>query len=216
MKTKFLTLSLLALGLAGISFIQPSNTRVHGDHFGLGKKAPMTTVEMRNTDEKMLSLDGAKLENGLLVVFSCNTCPFVVGNDDFAGWEGQYNDLYKAAKDAKIGMVLVNSNEGKRADEDAFEAMKSHAKKQNYKMPYLLDKNSQLADAFEAKTTPHVYLLDKDMTLIYMGSIDNTYDPKRAKDESYLLDAISNVKAGKTVTTNTTASRGCSIKRVKL
>jgi len=216
MKTKMFTLSLLFVGLASISFMNPTEKVAHGDHFGIGKKAPMTSVEMRNIDEKMLSLDGAKLENGLLVVFSCNTCPFVVGNDDFAGWEGQYNDLYKAAKDAKIGMVLVNSNEGKRADEDAFEAMKEHAKKQKYKMPYVVDKNSQLADAFEAKTTPHVYLLDKDMTLIYMGSIDNTYDPKRTKDESYLLDAISNVKAGKTVTTNTTAPRGCSIKRVKL
>ncbi len=216
MKTKLVTLSLLFIGIAGISFIKPNEKVLHGDHFGLGKKAPMTTVEMRNIDEKMLTLEGAKLENGLLVVFSCNTCPFVVGNNDFAGWERQYNDLYKTAKDAKIGMVLINSNEGKRADEDAFEAMKSHAKKEKYKMPYLLDKNSQLADAFEAKTTPHVYLLDKDMTLIYVGSIDNTYDPKRTKDENYLLDAIANVKEGKTVTTNTTAPRGCSIKRVKL
>lgn len=181
----------------------------------IGKKAPLVSLEMTNIDHTMHSLEKLKQKNGLLVVFSCNTCPFVVGNENFPGWERQYNDLYKLASDAGIGMTLINSNEGKRADEDAFEAMQKHAKDKGYKMPYLLDKNSELANAFGAKTTPHVFLLDKDLNLIYQGSVDNTWDPNRKSDIPYLSNAIANVSAGQDVKEHTSSPKGCSIKRVK-
>jgi thioredoxin-related protein len=167
-----------------------------------------------NTQESSSSLKDIKKENGLIVIFSCNTCPFVVGTEDFPGWENQYNPLYNMALKANIGFVLVNSNEGKRAGVDSFEEMKSHAKAMAYQMPYLMDENSELANAMEAKTTPHVFFFDKNNKLIYAGSIDNIWDNKRKKDEQYLSMAIQSVLNGKKVKLNFTAPKGCSIKRV--
>ena len=111
-------------------------------------------------------------------------------------------------------MVLINSNEGKRADEDSFEAMQKHAKEMGYTMSYLLDKNSVLANAFGANRTPHVYLLDKDLKLVYKGAIDNAWDPKRTEENNSLKNAIANVSNSEVVKVNTTVAVGCSIKRV--
>jgi hypothetical protein len=181
-----------------------------------GKAAPLQTEKMRNVDGSEVSLTDSKLEKGLLVVFSCNTCPFVVGNEHFAGWEKQYNSIHTLAKESKIGMVLVNSNEGKRDKDDSFDAMVDHSKQLGYTMPYLLDRNSKLADAFGAKTTPHVFLFNAEMKLVYSGSIDNTWDSKRTEDINYLGDAISELSSDSKVTLKETPPRGCGIKRVKI
>ncbi len=213
MKLVKTALILFFAGALSYSFIAKKHEgHDHGLH--IGDKAPKTDLEMANIDDSKLTLNAAKGTNGLLVVFSCNTCPFVVGSDAFPGWERQYNAIFEEAKANGINMVLVNSNEGKRENEDSMEEMKKHASQQKYVMPYLLDQNSVLADAFGAKTTPHVYLFDADLKLIYMGSIDNTYDPKRKSDELYLRNVFTNLKAKENVKVSSTTPRGCTIKRV--
>ncbi len=182
----------------------------------IGKAAPLQSEKMRNVDGTELSLTDGKQEKGLLVVFSCNTCPFVVGNEHFAGWEKQYNTIHALAAASKIGMVLINSNEGKRDKDDAFDAMVEHSKKLAYTMPYLLDRNSKVADAFGAKTTPHVFLFNADMKLVYSGSIDNTWDSKRTEDIHYLTDALSQLSTDTKIALRETAPRGCGIKRIKV
>jgi hypothetical protein len=81
-------------------------------------------------------------------------------------------------------------------------------------MPYLLDNNHVLADAFGAKTTPHVYVFDNEMKLVFQGAIDNTVDGKRKKDDLYLMSAMNQLASGTEITINTTPPRGCSIKRM--
>lgn len=208
------TLLVLLSGLFLLSFTHTSIQKTSDDGFTIGQAAPMTTVEMANVDNSMQSLEKLKKSKGLLVIFSCNTCPFVVGSSDFAGWEKQYNKIHEIAQSAEIGMVLINSNEGKRADDDSFEAMQKHAKEMGYTMSYLLDKNAALADAFGANRTPHVYLLDKDLKLVYKGSIDNSWDPKRTEENNNLLNAIANVSSNEVVKVSSTVAVGCSIKRV--
>lgn len=205
MRTLAITCGLLALFAFGMK----------EKDFNIGDKAPLTGYSMKSTDGKELSLLSAKDKKGLLVIFSCNTCPFVVGNESFPGWEKQYNDLYKKAKDAGINMILVNSNATKRDGDDSFENMQKHAKEHDYKMPYLVDEDSKLANAFGAKTTPHVFLLDADLKLIYQGSIDNSWDNNRTETVSYLFTALNEVQEAKPITINTTDPRGCSIKRAK-
>ena len=206
MKTKFLFLA-GALAFTLMSFISKDVD------FNIGDKAPMTSYEMKATDGKMYSLDKLSRENGLLVIFSCNTCPFVVGNHKNEGWQGRYNELQKLCNKNDIGMVLVNSNEGKRADEDSYEAMVAHAKAEKYKSPYVVDSNSQLANAFSANTTPHVYLLDNDLKLRYTGAIDDNVKDSKAVQAYYLKDAISNLSKGKKINPAETQNIGCSIKR---
>ncbi len=175
----------------------------------LGAKAPMTDYALQDpAGSASQSLNDLKGENGLLVVFSCNTCPFVVA------WEDRYNELASTAKANGIGMVLVNSNEAFRGDADAPEQMVAHAKEQGYTMPYLIDQKHQLADAFGARTTPHVYLFDSDFTLVYRGAIDDNRKGDEVK-ETYALDALEAVGSGEAVPTPTSKAIGCSIKRVK-
>jgi hypothetical protein len=82
-------------------------------------------------------------------------------------------------------------------------------------MHYLVDKNAKLADALGAKTTPHIYMFDKDSKLVYKGSIDNSWDTKRETLKTYLIDAINAVGNGEKVEIQSSIPRGCSIKRIK-
>ena len=92
--------------------------------------------------------------------------------------------------------------------------MLKHAEAQRYKMPYLVDVNSTMANIFGAKTTPHVFLLNAKMELVYMGSIDNLWDKQRKEDVPYLVDAMQQLAAQKKIKTDSTAPKGCSIKRI--
>jgi hypothetical protein len=210
MKTIFLSASIFFSSLVVYSQVNTKPVLLSIDGI-----APMADEPLQNVQGEELTLNQAKKENGLIVVFSCNSCPFVVGTPDFPGWEKQYNSLYEQALKYNIGMVLVNSNEGKRSGADSFDEMKKRANEQNYMMPYLLDKYSKMADLFSAKTTPHVFYFNKDMRLVYMGSIDNIADNKRKKDIPYLSMAMQAQANGKKCKPNKTAPVGCSIKRIK-
>ncbi|HLP55303.1 MAG TPA: thioredoxin family protein [Fluviicola sp.] len=212
MKTRNLfAVALIALVSAAFTF-SPSEDKQTG--LKIGDKLPMADTEMKATDGSAYSLSKVMGKKGLVVVFSCNTCPFVVGSESFAGWEVQYNSLATLAKESNIGFVLVNSNAAKRTGDDSMEAMITRASDKAYTMPYLVDENAALADAFGAKTTPHVYFFNENNELIYQGAIDNTVDGKRKEDKNYLQQAMREHVAGKKVSENTTPPRGCSIKRV--
>lgn len=180
----------------------------------LQDSAPLADTKLPATDNQQYSLKDLKKEKGLLVVFSCNTCPFVVGGKDFAGWEKDYNALHQLALANQLELVLINSNEAQRGDVDSMDEMVKRSKEKAYTPKYLVDKGHLLADAFGARTTPHAFLFDKDLKLVYKGSIDNTYDPKRESDVPYLKNAITHLVKGTTNDQGVTPPRGCSIKRV--
>ncbi len=179
----------------------------------IGTSAPKADMKMMGTDGSSHSLNSLKKENGLLVIFSCNTCPFVVGSESFQGWEVQYSDIASMTASMNIGSVLVNSNEAKRDGDDSMEAMKKRATDMGYKMPYVMDSDSKLADEFGAKTTPHIFLFNEDMKLVYSGTIDNLWDSKRTETFSYLKNAVRDLTSKTAITTAVTPPRGCGIKR---
>jgi len=181
----------------------------------IGSKAPLSNTKMKDVSEKSFSLEELKKEKGLLVIFSCNTCPFVVGNSNMEGWEGRYNQLFTIAEKNNIGMVLINSNEAKRNDADSFSRMKERSKKMDYKANYLVDKNSKLADAFGASTTPHVFLFDADLKLVYKGAIDDAVGSTKDVKSRWLSTAMKNMSTNQPIDPQTTRNSGCSIKRVK-
>jgi thioredoxin-related protein len=181
----------------------------------IGDVAPKSDLKMKDISGTEYSLNDLKKEKGLLVIFSCNSCPFVVGNGEGSeGWEGRYNDLYDFATKSNLGMVLVNSNEAKRQGDDSFDKMKEHAKEQAYKSFYVMDNNSDLANAFGAKTTPHVFLFDKNMKLVYKGAIDDNVKNSAEVKDAYLKVAMRLLAAGSEIKNNETKATGCSIKRV--
>ena len=188
---------------------------VFGQELAIGEAAPMSTSPLLGVDGANHTLTELKGDNGLLVVFSCNTCPFVVGNGTKTeGWEGRYNGLAELAASLNVGMVLVNSNEAKREGDDSFTAMKNHARDAEYTMPYLVDEGSKLANACGARTTPHVYLFNADLELAYRGSIDDNVNRSEDVTERYLEVAMARMAEGKKIKTAETKAVGCSIKRV--
>jgi hypothetical protein len=201
-----LATALVAFGMSGEK----------GEILAIGAKAPSTNLKMQDVSGKSFSLKDIKMENGLLVIFSCNTCPFVIGNGSKSeGWEGRYPELAKLASMSGIGMALVNSNEAKRDGGDGMTDMKKRYKDQSLEGYYLLDENHILADAFGALTTPHVYLFDGDMKLIYKGAIDDSVDSSEGVKEAYLKNAIEAHLKGEKIEPNSTKQLDCSIKRVK-
>jgi hypothetical protein len=146
-------------------------------------------------------------KNGLLVMFSCNTCPCVIKNQEAT------NKAIAYAKTHDIGMVIINSNEAKRDGDDSYASMTKYAKSQKYTIPYLADDNSVLANQFGANHTPEIFLFNNKYKLVYKGAMnDNPANPGEVK-QVYIEDAINAMAAGKEVNPAVTKSIGCSIKR---
>lgn len=177
----------------------------------LGTAIPFADKKMENvSDGKWASINDSKKTNGVLVIFSCNTCPYVVGQ------EARIINIQAQAGRMQIGVVVINSNEDKRNSDDSKDAMKKYAADQKYTAPYLVDSMSVIADAFGATRTPECFLFDKDGKLVYRGSIDDSPKDEKAVKNQYLLNAMTEVSKGKPVTVGTTVSSGCSIKRKQI
>ena len=199
-----------AIGVALMSMIvmlSAGNTQAQ-DQVQIGDIIPLMSYKMTDVSGAKLNLRELNQDNGLLVIFSCNTCPFVIQ------WEDRYNELHDLCAANDIGMVLVNSNEAKRDGDDSFENMKAKAEKEGYKMHYVVDEEHKLADAFGATTTPHIFLFNRDAKLAYRGLIDDNGKDKSAVTQPYLMNAIKAMTSGEKIDPEVTKSIGCGIKRV--
>jgi len=174
----------------------------------IGSAIPNPDMKMKDISGKEVSFKDAKKENGLLVMFTCNTCPVVMKNQERA------KEICKLARQKGIGVILLNSNEATREDGDSFDDMKSYAKEQGFAWAYAVDKNSVMADAFGAQRTPENFLFDKDLKLVYHGAIDDNPGNPGAVSRRHLEEAINEMLAGKDVSVKTTRSVGCGIKRL--
>lgn len=180
----------------------------HIDELPIGGQLPKADVKMKDISGKEITLKDAKKSNGLLVMFSCNTCPYVVKNQE------RTREICKYALDNNIGVVLINSNEAQRSGEDSYDAMKKYAESNGYKWYYVVDKNSELADAFGATRTPENFLFNKDGKLIYHGATDDNPGDAGNVSRKHLREAIGEMLNGKDVSVKTSRSVGCTIKRV--
>ena len=172
----------------------------------LGSILPLGDIKMADISGQDISLNDAKGENGLLVIFSCNTCPWVIA------WEDRYVELAETYKDKGVGIVAINSNETKFENVDSMEEMQEHAQENGYNFYYTMDKKSNLARAFGATRTPHIYLFDKKDKLVYRGAIDDNARKPDKVENTYLADAIDNMIAGIKINPAATKALGCGIK----
>lgn len=173
----------------------------------VGKTPKGLEVVMQNATGNATSITQQATKNGIIVMFSCNTCPYVIKNEDritqVLGW----------AKEKGIGVIIINSNEDKREGDDSMDAMKKYAKKQSYTCAYVVDENSEVANAFGATRTPEIFYLDNNGVVLYKGAIDDSPADASAVNRKHLLMAVQEYLDGKEISVKTSKSIGCTIKR---
>ena len=173
----------------------------------IGSDLPKGDLRMKDIRNEDVSMKDAKRKNGLLVMFSCNTCPYVIKNQE------RTKAICKYALQNNIGVILLNSNEDQRTGDDSFGAMQQYAKDQNYEWYYVVDKNNEIADAFGANRTPENFLFNKDLKLIYHGTIDDNPTDAYNIKRQHLKEAMNDLLAGKDIAVKESRSMGCVIKR---
>ena len=168
--------------------------------------AKAISFSLKGIDEKTYNLEEIKGENGTLVMFICNHCPYVKGVIDRL--VADVIDLQKKG----IGCVAIMSNDTEKYPEDSFENMKQFSKKNNFTFPYLYDLTQEIAKAYGAVCTPDFFGYNKNLKLQYRGRLDNAGISDEILKDKELLNAFHQiVKSGKGPKEQK-SSMGCSIK----
>lgn len=175
----------------------------------IGSEVPMLDHSVEDINGRSLTLSQTAQQNGLLVIFSCNTCPMV------SRWEDRIKAVANSARLNNIGMLVLNPNERIRERGESLSDMKRRATKQTYNFLYASDKDHVIADAFGATKTPEVFLFDGSLQLVYKGSIDDNANNASAVKNQYLEDAIQALASGTEIEVKSSSPKGCPIKRNK-
>ncbi len=172
-----------------------------------GDGAVLTDMKMLDVSGEKVSINDVKKENGVLVLFSCNGCPFV------HGWESRYPGIKEWADKNGVGMIVLNSNHRNRDAGDSYEAMQKRAEEKRYNFYYVVDEESKIANAFGGQVTPHAFLFNGNMELVYKGAIDDSYESPDGVKEAYLKNAIGSLASNESIAVSETKPVGCGIKR---
>ncbi len=160
---------------------------------------------LRGVDGKSHA-DSEFSEQVLVVVFSCNHCPYV------QAYEDRMMDFQRVYGGKGVRLVAINSNEEKNYPEDGYDEMVRRAAHRKFNFPYLRDADQAAANAFGATHTPQFFVFDKERKLRYSGKLDDNWKVPADAKEFYLRDAVDALLAGKPVKVPETHSIGCTIK----
>lgn len=166
----------------------------------------MPDFELKDPHGKIFKSDCLYAGKGLLVVFTCNHCPYAN-----AVWP-RLIKLAGYARDLGINTVAINPNIHPDYPEDAPEKMIEKMVKLGIEFPYLVDETQQTAKAFKAQCTPDIYLFNKEHKLVYHGRIDNNWQDESKVTKEELKEAIVNLANNKPISQKQYPSMGCSIK----
>ncbi|MEO1050249.1 MAG: thioredoxin family protein [Bacteroidota bacterium] len=198
LRTKLLAVVCLMLFFAG-------TTPKKG--YEVGDKA--IDFKLKNVDGKMVSMADYKNAKGFIVVFTCNTCPYS------QMYEQRIIDLHNMYAEKGFPVIAINSNDPMRQPGDSFDEMVKLAKNQKYPFPYVYDNTQEIAKAYGATNTPHVYILGKDggsLVVNYIGAIDNNARSASDVTEKYVENAVNALMGDKDVEVKKTKAIGCTIK----
>jgi peroxiredoxin len=163
---------------------------------------------LKNIDNKQITLADYKNAKGFIVVFTCNHCPYSVKYED------RIIALDKKYKAKGYPVIAINPNDALQYPEDDFAGMKQRAKKKKFTFPYLHDESQQIARTYGATKTPDVFLLQKEngkLIVKYTGAVDNDTDGE-AVTEKYVEMAVDALLSGNEISITTSKSVGCTIK----
>lgn len=179
-----------------------------GKGYQVGDKA--ADFKLKNIDGTVMSLADMKDAKGFIVTFTCNHCPYSVLYED------RLIDLHNEMAAKGYPVIAINPNDPKVQPEDSFEGMQKRSAEKKFPFVYLFDDNQEVYPLFGATRTPHVFLLDKEMVVQYIGAIDNNAKSPEDVTVNYVKDAIMALEKGETPDPNFTKAIGCSIKTAKI
>lgn len=180
------------------------STGLFAQGLGIGDTAP--DFNLKSTSGEMISLDSYEDAKGYIVVFTCNHCPYAVMYED------RLVALHKKYNSMGYPIVAINPNDPEVKPADSYDNMIVRAKEKGFEFEYLLDEGQKVYPMYGATKTPHVYLLDKDRVVKYIGSIDDSPRDEAAVEEKFLENAIEAIEKGMNPDPATTKAIGCSIK----
>ena len=186
----------LILAAGGCYAAENNERKLH-----IGDAAPGWTGIV-GTDDQKHALADYKEAKLLVLVFTCNHCPVAQAYQD------RLIALTKDFQPKGVQVVAVNVN---NMEADRLEPMKKRAKEKGFNFPYLYDATQKIGRDYGATVTPHVFLLDKDRKVVYMGAVDDNMNAEKVKIH-YLRDAVEALLAGKTPPQAVTAPFGCHIR----
>jgi len=170
----------------------------------LGEAAP--AFDLPGVDGKNHSLGEFADAKLLIVAFTCNHCPFVVGSED------RMNALYADYAPKGVAMVAINSNETQGHPTDSFDHMVTRAAEKGFAFSYLQDESQEVALAYGALRTPHFYVFDAERLLRYTGRMDDNPMTPGEQTTHELRDALDDLLAGRDVGMPLTNPIGCNVK----
>jgi peroxiredoxin len=170
----------------------------------LGKPAP-DFQDLKATDGRSYSLGSFDSKPVLVIIFSCNHCPYV------QAYEDRMVTIQSDYGPKGVQLVAINSNDDRSYPEDSFPQMVKRAKSKHFNFVYLRDADQRVVDAYGAVCTPHIFAFDKERRLRYRGRIDDSKDPAKVGSHD-LRNALDDLLTGRPVRVPDTRPFGCSIK----
>ena len=186
--------------VAALAIVLVTSTSSFAAGVEIGDKAP--DFEAIGVDGKVVTLDSVKDAKVVVVNFTCNECPVA------KAYEDRFIEFAQKYEDRGVKMLAINVNVSEN-----LEMMKERAQSKGFSFPYAYDESGDSARAYGATVTPHLFILDQDRRIAYMGSFD---DKMSEPTESFAVDAVEALLAGKKPETTTTKEFGCGIQpRIK-
>lgn len=207
---KNLKLTLLFMGIASfLAFtLTERNTLNNSNGYKVGDLA--IDFNLKNIDGNQVSLSQFNKAKGFIIIFTCNSCPTSVANED------RIIALDKKYKGSGFPVIAINPNNPLVSPEDSYELMKVRAKQKKFTFPYLIDEKQEVYPLYGATRTPHVFILEKEkegLIVRYIGSIDDSSRNPSLVKTKYAEKAVDALLHGKNIEVANTKAIGCSIKK---
>lgn len=170
----------------------------------IGSEAP--DFNLTATDGNKYSLNSFSDKEAVIVIFSCNHCPYV------QAYEERIKKVQDDYNKKGVAVVAINSNEDINYPDDSFENMSKRAAEKKFNFPYLRDEDQSVARAYDATHTPEIFLFDKNRKLAFHGKIDDNWQHPQKVQNHYLRSALDELLAGKEISVPETFTIGCTIK----
>lgn len=189
--------------LAGVFLLFGSANAPCG--YAVGDRAD--DFSLKSVSNKNISLSDYKDALGYIVVFTCNHCPYA------QLYEQRIIDLHNKYNSKGFPVIAINPNSPLIVEEDSFEEMQKRATAQKYPFEYLFDEEQTVYPKFGATRTPHVFLLDRELVIRYIGAIDDNPETPRSAKNRWVEKAVDAMLKGEKPSPDFTRAVGCTVKK---